>query len=390
MTNIVSRERPNYTLLTDESTVLKKTVRLPSLSSKNITAATILKAAWSLVLAQTSATSDVTFGNIVSGRNAVVPGLASVVGPCLNINPVRIKLQTGWTALDLLQNVQSQQVANMPYESLGFREIVQHCTDWPDWTSFSSVLQHQNFERSQELQLGNINYHVGAAGVQGDLADISIVSVPRNGDDVEITISFAQHGAVSSAFAERLLNMLCTTAGNISRKPAMKLPSPSQLQRMPRQTADEIRRVSEDSSSTVLDVLTESEMLELSNTVSHAWQLVLPKLQGKPAALSSKSSFFDLGGDVVGLAQVAALLESDGFEVRLEDLIDHSILSRQIALLAPQKSQSSSNMSSSSSEDMKMVHHVEVRQVPERRNIWRKSVGVARKFIGRGKVQQVF
>jgi hypothetical protein len=56
------------------------------------------------------------------------------------MNPTRVNFEQGWTAIDLLRHITEQQIASMPYESLGFREIIKHCTDWQDWSTFSSKL----------------------------------------------------------------------------------------------------------------------------------------------------------------------------------------------------------------------------------------------------------
>ena len=390
MTNIVSRERPDYNMLVTDSTSLSKTVKLQSLSSSNITAASVLKAAWAMVLVQTSATSDVIFGTIVNGRNAVVPGVAHAVGPCLNINPVRAKLRSGWTALDLLHDIQNQQVANMPHEMLGFREIIKNCTDWSDWTSFSSIMQHQNLDATQDYRFGETDYHVSATGGPGDLADISIVSTPKNGDNVEINLSFTKHGIITHSFAERLLDTLCTTAQNIADKPSMKLPSPSQISHMPRQTVDEIEVSSTVTSVTsVNEALTEREVLTLSHTVMRVWQQVLPKRKGRPLPVGPEDSFFDLGGDVVDLAQVKILLEKENFKLRLEDMIRHPLLSDQVALLSQQMALIQCNVSSSSEEDLKPSSHVEVKSVQVPPKFWRKSIHRAKSIMRLGKPEEM-
>ncbi|KAI9691601.1 MAG: NRPS [Bathelium mastoideum] len=389
MTTIVSREKPNFSSFINESTILKKTTKLPSLSAKNITPATILKAAWALVLAQTAASSDVVFGHIISGRNATVPGLAQVVGPCLNINPVRTKFKPGWTALDLLHDVQGQQVANMPHESLGFREIAKHCTDWPDCTSFSSVIQHQNLEAITDYRFGDIDYHVSATGAPGELADINIVSVMREDGNVEINLSFTRDSAITSTFAERLLDMLCSTASAISAKPDTKLPSPTQLSHMPQQTADETG-LTPTAMLVAPSVLTEREVLELSKVVTRAWQQILPRWKGKPLPVSPEDSFFELGGDVVDLAQVSLLLKKSGFELRLEELINHPIFSEHVALLCQQRALSRAIDSSSSEEDLKSVTRLSVQVSQEQAKFWRKSIRRAKSFMKRGKVDEAF
>ncbi|KAI9709501.1 MAG: NRPS [Bogoriella megaspora] len=394
MTDIVSRGKSKYNMLTAESTTLKQTIKLQSLSEKNITAATILKAAWALVLAQSSASSDVVFGVIVNGRNAAIPGLAQAVGPCLNINPVRAKVKPGSTALDLLQTIQGQQVANMPHESLGFRDIIKHCTDWPSWTSFSSVMKHQNTEDIHNYCFDDISYHVSGRGVDGELADITIVSVPYSDDEVEISLSFTQDSGISRNFCERLLNNLCTTAENISANPGVKLPSPSQLSRMPLQAADEIESASVVNQSDSLIGLAKIQSIALSNTLTQAWQQVLPKSNGSPQSIRSEDSFFDLGGDIVDLAVLVALLEKDGFRLRLEDAMRHPVLSEQVALLSQQQLLAQASDSSSSEEDLKLFPHVDVQaisipptpvQEQEQSRFWRRSIVRAKSLAKLGR-----
>ena len=335
VTQFVRRERPNYDLVLGETKILTQSVHLPSLSSLNITAATILKAAWALVLAETSASSDVVFGTLISGRNAV-PGVESIIGPCLNMNPVRVEFRDRWTAIDLLHHIQDQQVANMQHESLGFREIVRNCTDWPDWTNFSSVIQHQNFESSQTFSLGEIDYFIGAAGANGELADISITSVPKENDMVEISMIVALESAIDIPFAESLLNKLCTAAANFSANPNQALPTVTELMRPEPKIADEIRDVSDPALGLPLHSLSKDELLVLSDTLGRAWQQILPGSKDRSTTMNFESSFFDLGGDIVGLAQVCILLEQDGFRLRLEDMIKHSTMSEQMALLSLQ------------------------------------------------------
>lgn len=76
-------------------------------------------------------TSDVGFGHVTSGRNATLDGIEGIVGPCLNIIPVRVKVDLYSTTTELLRAVLDQQLAAMPYENMGFRQIIERCTTWP-------------------------------------------------------------------------------------------------------------------------------------------------------------------------------------------------------------------------------------------------------------------
>lgn len=341
MTHVVQREQPSYGSSDLAMVTLKRDVKLNTLASKNITDATIIKAAWTVVLAQLSGRSDIVFGNLISGRNADISGVESIVGPCLNIIPVRIKLEPKWTGLDLLRRIQNQQVVGMPFESLGFREIVQHCTDWPEWTYFSSIVQHQNIAQDIPFKLDRVRYKLGFLGAPDALADLTIVSTPKGKDMVEIALGYADDGSFPQSFAEQALDMIITVAQGLSNNPGTFLTSQSagntdlQLPQIPEDTqtmsglpvADVLRRVRK------------RDILDMADTLTRAWRLVLPTGKQNDSIVNLDSSFHELGGDLISLASLAAFLEGEGYNIRLEDLIKRPTLGEQIALLSTRKAE---------------------------------------------------
>ncbi|KAI1016035.1 hypothetical protein LB504_009285 [Fusarium proliferatum] len=219
-TNVVQRERSS--LQTFSTQVLRRVVSTSSLASFNITGSTVIKAAWSTVLANVTGKTDVVFGNIISGRNdSNIPGIQSIVGPCLNVVPVRVRRQASWTILDLLQYIQDQQVDNMPYETLGFKEIINKCTDWDDdgTNGFSTVVQHQSMPRTESFAMGGNMYQVGVMGSQEDCADVSVVTTPLDTNSTEICLVYNGNGAISKELTEEMFESLCDRVSAFSQDP---------------------------------------------------------------------------------------------------------------------------------------------------------------------------
>ncbi|KAH8757073.1 hypothetical protein BGZ57DRAFT_802778, partial [Hyaloscypha finlandica] len=117
MTSISSNFSPSYNRPLDQT--IERTIDLPSIHP-DYTLATVIKASWSIVMSHIAKESDLVFGSLVSGRSL---SLDRVVGPCLNIVPVRVRLDPSCTVLELLRQIQNQQLASIPFETLGFREI---------------------------------------------------------------------------------------------------------------------------------------------------------------------------------------------------------------------------------------------------------------------------
>ena len=392
MTHVVQREQPSYGASDPSMITLKRDIKLKPLSSKNITHATILKAAWILVLAQLSGRSDIVFGNLISGRNADVEGIESIVGPCLNIIPVRIKLEPRWTGLDLLRKIQHQQVVGMPFESLGFREIVQHCTDWPEWTYFSSIVQHQNIAQDMPFKLDRIKYKLGFLGAPDTLADLTIVSTPKENDMVEIALGYADDRAFPQSFAERALDMIITVAQGLFNNPGTMIPSQSsgitdsQLPQVPEDTpsitgshvANKLRR------------LRKRDILDMADTLTRAWRMVLPIGKQNDNIVDLDSSFHDLGGDLISLASLAAFLDGEGYNIRLEDLMKRPTLGEQIALLSTRRTETANFLQDTITTSLPEhgIHSIEkdsivkleeqvmpTEQHLKKKSVWKRSLG---------------
>jgi hypothetical protein len=98
---------------------------------------------------------DVVFGQVVSGRNSPLPGLQEVVGPCVNIVPVRVHLDTNNSPHELLTAVQDQSVARGASETMGLDEIIKECTDWEPDTELDSVVEHFGSVNLPKVQTGD-------------------------------------------------------------------------------------------------------------------------------------------------------------------------------------------------------------------------------------------
>ncbi|KAJ5118135.1 uncharacterized protein N7515_010358 [Penicillium bovifimosum] len=348
MTQVVRRKGTSMFQNVGAFTEIHRKIEIPPTALGNVTIATVMQAAWALTLAKLSAQSDVVFGLTISGRNATVPGIENTVGPCVNVIPVRVKLSENWTALDLFRYLQDQQVSNMPFESLGFREIIKQCTDWPSWTYFTTSVFHQNVDYEGTIELDSNKYRMGGVGVNDNLADLTLVSRPSGERGLDVTLGYSEKGPVMPMFAEKALDMACEIAQSLVANPNSSLPSASTLRSLPPQTIDDLPRPSDEHFlSAHLKSRSIAELLVHSDILSRSWHQVLPSRtvpatvdpdsNDKPthqSAFQLDSSFFDLGGDVFNLAQLTWLLEQEGLKVRLEDLIEHPSFLGQMAVLA--------------------------------------------------------
>ena len=339
MPAIIQRQGPNTFQHIGSYIELKTTVDVPTNALGNVTMATVVQSAWALTLAKLCSQSDVVFGLTINGRNTSVPGVESAVGPCVNVIPVRVRFDEKWTGLDLLRYLQDQQVANMPYESLGFREIIRYCTDWPNWAYFTTSVFHQNVDYEGKMQLDNTWYRMGGVGVMDSLADLTLVSKQPSPNKLNIALGYSSESAILPAFAGRALDMVSETIERLMANPNSILPSPPTFNSLPSQSVpDQPKSSDEHFLSTHLKNRSIAELLVHSDILTKSWQQVLPRRpeqtyhQQTPFQLDS--SFFELGGDIVNMAQLVWLLDQEGLHVRIEDMLAHPSFLGHMAVLA--------------------------------------------------------
>ncbi|PNP39601.1 hypothetical protein TGAMA5MH_08417 [Trichoderma gamsii] len=129
-------------------------ITLPEAFRISVTKATVVRAAWAVVLARYCDTDDVVFGTTVSGRQAPVPGVESIAGPLIATVPSRIRLDNPVPIAKFLNNVQSRASSTVPYEQFGVQNITKLSQDAKDACDFSSLLVIQpptrNFAEEDE------------------------------------------------------------------------------------------------------------------------------------------------------------------------------------------------------------------------------------------------
>lgn len=95
-------------------------------SDQSFTMATAIHAAWGMVLASLTGTSDATYQHLVSGRTAAVDNIDRFAGPTINLVPVRIKVEERLrsTVRGFLAEIQAQSTERISYEGVGMETIM--------------------------------------------------------------------------------------------------------------------------------------------------------------------------------------------------------------------------------------------------------------------------
>ncbi|MEU9886264.1 amino acid adenylation domain-containing protein [Sphaerisporangium sp. NPDC051011] len=90
---------------------------------RGVTLGAVVQTAWGLLLGRLTGREDVVFGTTVSGRDAEVDGIESMVGLFINTLPTRVRWRPADTLAGLLERFQDEQTRLLDHQHLGLAEI---------------------------------------------------------------------------------------------------------------------------------------------------------------------------------------------------------------------------------------------------------------------------
>ncbi|MGW5684833.1 amino acid adenylation domain-containing protein [Nonomuraea sp. NPDC003754] len=135
--------------------------------ARGLTLSTLVQGAWGLLLGRLTGRHDVVFGSTVSGRQAAVEGVESMVGLLVNTIPVRLAWRPGDRPADLLAGLQDAQARLLDHQHLGLADI-QRITGFG--TLFDTLVAVENYP------------------VEGDMGAIASVDV-RDGSHYPLSLT---------------------------------------------------------------------------------------------------------------------------------------------------------------------------------------------------------
>ncbi|KAI1756763.1 hypothetical protein F4782DRAFT_280290 [Xylaria castorea] len=362
MTTVIPHSSPRFRKT--ERKMVHREIAMPrQQQSRNITFATILNAGWALVLAELGGSTDVVFGNIITGRNMSLEDadIGKILGPCVNLIPVRVKLQTPGKPTetqninDILRQIHDQQLAAIPFETFGMDKIVERCTDWPLWAGFGTIVLYQHLDGVEEVVQGlSLDFGDGVCSlttVEGQYshADIVVLVTPKSSNDnVDVALYYDAEGenrGLTRTFMAHVLDRLLDNIEMLSSVPGEQLlPKTIETPRISLMTQNPAKSQEEDiyrrAVAEVSGYSFEDMPSKVKDIVTNAWESILSPLPDQYIRESDQPPtgnipFYDIwGSNLIAASQFAAFYAGHSVQVTAEEMIEHPSKLAQSILLA--------------------------------------------------------
>ncbi|WP_082699495.1 non-ribosomal peptide synthetase [Mycobacterium sp. GA-1999] len=271
--------------------------------SRHITVNTVLQAAWAQLLMWLTGQHDVAFGAVVSGRPAEVAGAEAMVGLSINTVPVRARIATETTTVELLDQLQGALEQTFEHQHLALSDI------------HRVTGQNRLFDTVFVFE----NYPIDAAGLSGghDLGvagftvrdyyhyPLTVQAVP--GDELDLRVQF-RTDRFDPATIETLMSRFTRILADMTADPTRPLSSIDSLDAGDHQQRSgwENRAVTTPSSGGYRAPVDLAEQL-----LADIFAQVL-----EADRVGADDSFFDLGGDSLAAMRAIAAINT-AFDVRL-------------------------------------------------------------------------
>lgn len=328
MTNIIHRTGPSYNLIPDHK--MEKIVSVNDVSEYDIQMATLVKAAWAFTFSRISKTQDVVFGEVVRGRNLRAPGIESITGPCINIIPIRTRMSDDWTVRKLIKEIEDQQYSSAPYENLDYDEIRNHCTNWPSWSEFGSVINHRTPVSKSTFASENQAWQFdGFYGTLSEGSDIEVVTF-QEGNSITMKLSFCS-GVIPVDFMKHVLDDFCANLRSFSEDFDTRLldlpqtiPAGYGIPFVP-----DLKPIPVSSSeSTIIDSSTRELVEQVWGTACGSDN------DSEKHVVASDTPYYDVWKSGFVAPQLASIYQARGIAISVEDIIDHPTINLQAKLCA--------------------------------------------------------
>ncbi|KAK2039676.1 bassianolide synthetase [Colletotrichum somersetense] len=161
ITVVESLRRKRQAAPVDRAALLCRVIDVPPEAQAltgRITQASIFSTACALVAAEETGSSDILFGNVVSGRQFLPPSLHDLVGHCGNMMPMRVVgVDDDADLRQLAHQVQDQYLEGISYEAMSFDDIKENAgVDWsPDSDRFGIGIAYMNQDTQPESRIGD-------------------------------------------------------------------------------------------------------------------------------------------------------------------------------------------------------------------------------------------
>ena len=132
-----------------------------------------MQTVWGILLSRYNSTGDVVFGSVVSGRPDALQGVEEMIGLFSNTIPVRVRIEEGMTAKELLKAIQAESIESVPHHYVQLADVQSESTLGKGL--FDHIMVFENYPVSEML-----GQYIKGQGKEGEWSLLSTGNFEQN------------------------------------------------------------------------------------------------------------------------------------------------------------------------------------------------------------------
>ncbi|KNG47857.1 phenyloxazoline synthase mbtb [Stemphylium lycopersici] len=315
ISEVIAHTRPSVSRPINRT--VKATIPLADLKAFGFTSATAVLASWSMVLSKLTDQDSVVFGYLISGRHLPLPGVSNVLGPCMNVLPLRADLSSTTKVSSLLSSVQSNYLKSLQHGHLGHYRIIEKCTNWPRWKRFSTVVNHLSFALFDPPFAEHGGCEFSVYEPEHDKSDLWLQTFARE-DKLEIELRYSAE-AFLEGWVKAVLDCFITVYQQLPDVLEFQL-----LGALPEFGGEAPQDVLIDQPQPVVETSRSSPEISktLEDVILASWESALgPDFKSHPG-FTYETPFYEIWGNGTAAAGLASEYSKRGFPVSSEEVLD--------------------------------------------------------------------
>lgn len=284
------------------------------------TSLSLLQTAWSQLLLCIFQREDVCFGTVLSGRNLPIDGVESIVGPCFNTIPTRVRVKHNQSAHSLCRDLQQTNIEVLPFQPSSLRRI--HKQNGVDGRPlFDTLILLQQGDSQLDEKIWTLEKETG------DMVFPFILEVCLNFKDDCLTLKL--HSTIAQdQLLQSLLQCYETLLDNIVTFP--------QSRALDYSAVDELLPMFlplEDHTSTAFrgpesNFRSEHSFETVSETEEQILQVIRQLKPGIPSFVAKDTTIFRLGLDSINAVQIATSLRKLNYNISSGEILEAMTIRR--------------------------------------------------------------
>ncbi|KAL2419945.1 Nonribosomal peptide synthetase GRA1 [Exophiala dermatitidis] len=202
---------------------LTTNIKFVKTANSDTTTATLLQAAWGLLMSLHEGSQDVTFGVVVSGRTTPVAGIENMIGSAIANFPFRVQHDPAATVSEFLNSIKTNSTDIIPYMQFGFQNIRKASPDAKAASALRTLLVFQaGGASSLDMTIERMGITPQPVKVAGLYTYPITASCTLEDDEISVNVSYDSE-LLSHDLIIRLMQQFEYIIGQLATSPNTKL-----------------------------------------------------------------------------------------------------------------------------------------------------------------------